>query len=60
MEIEQIKTLLDKVHTKINNIRNVDKLDQLLESYYYLLKCYDKLENEKIIKKVLDSYDILS
>ena len=60
MEIEQIKTLLDKVHTKINNIRNVDKLDQLLERYHYLLKCYDKLENEKIVKKVLDSYDIQS
>ena len=60
MEIEQIKKLLDKVHAKINNIRNVDKLDQLLERYYYLLKCYDKLENEKIMKKVVDSYGAMS
>ena len=47
MEIEQIKILLDKVHAEINDINNVDRLEELLECYYYLIDYYNKSDNKK-------------
>jgi len=47
MEIEQIKILLDKVHAEINDINNVERLEELLELYCYLLKYYNKSDNKK-------------
>ena len=51
MEINKIKESINKIFIKINNPKNADKLEKLMERYYYLLNCYDVLENQEILKK---------